>query len=158
MMPNSHHAELKRLAVLYWLGLSDPQAKDAWTMVEYETNPDPDDHLHELLINDPQTRGRILNFARSRLAFEPVSEEGIEYAKLVLQSEIQKFLNREKSAAAFCSFINHLDAQYVGEFYYPTWLGELWNCCDYCDDTWTLESSPHLAQKALEVLRQLESA
>ena len=163
MMPSSHRSELKRLAVLYWLGLSDPQAKDAWTMAEYETSSDPDHNLHELLINDPQTEDRLLNLAKSLLAFEPASKEGIEYAKLVLHSELHKFLNREVSAEAICSLVNRIDLQYLdaipreNEFYYPTWIGDLWNCCEYCDDTWTLESSPHLVKEALAVLSQFES-
>ena len=134
-------------------------------MAEYETSSDPDHNLHELLINDPQTEDRLLNLARSLIAFEPASKEGIEYAKLVLHSELHKFLNREVSAEAIYSLVNRIDEQYFdaipteneNEFYYPTWIGDLWNCFEYCDDTWTLESSPHLVKAALAVLRQIES-
>ena len=27
---------------------------------------------------------------------------------------------------------------------YPEWLGSLWNACDWCDESWTFENSPHL--------------
>ncbi|WP_180124369.1 hypothetical protein [Acinetobacter sp. YH12097] len=28
--------------------------------------------------------------------------------------------------------------------YYPEWIGDLYDACDWCDETWTIENSPHL--------------
>lgn len=28
--------------------------------------------------------------------------------------------------------------------YYPKWIGDLYDACDWCDETWTIENSPHL--------------
>lgn len=29
-------------------------------------------------------------------------------------------------------------------YYYPEWIGDLYDACDWCDETWTIENSPHL--------------
>jgi hypothetical protein len=164
-MTNAHQTELKRLAVLYSLGLADAQAKDAWTLVELEANSNQGPDLHELFVDNENTVDRILALARSRLAFEPVSLEGVEIAKTILRNELTRFLNREISPIVLCALVNRIELQYLGaipistvnESYYPRWIGDLYNNCDCCDDTWTLDSSPHLAREALAVLQKLEA-
>lgn len=38
--------------------------------------------------------------------------------------------------------------------YYSTWMGNLYNACDWCDETWTLEDNPHLL---IEVEKQIQN-
>jgi len=41
------------------------------------------------------------------------------------------------------------------ELEYPLWLGDLWNACDWCDESWSLSNSPHLKEEADKVIRYL---
>lgn len=36
--------------------------------------------------------------------------------------------------------------------YYPEWISDLYDACDWCDETWTHENSPHLI---IEVEKQI---
>ncbi len=37
-------------------------------------------------------------------------------------------------------------------------LGDLYNACDWCDDTWTLENAPYLAEESARVASKIEDA
>ncbi|MCW1916522.1 hypothetical protein OJ996_23245 [Luteolibacter sp. GHJ8] len=37
-------------------------------------------------------------------------------------------------------------------------LGNLYNACDWCDDGWTLENSPYLAEEAGRVASEIDRA
>jgi hypothetical protein len=149
----THQDELRRLTVLYWLGLTDSAAVDSWAMREYELNPDPDPDLSRLFAHDDETWQLLGRLAHMQLAFVPASQAGVEVTQTLLASFLQKFLNKEIQPDSLCKLVNAIDCQFLGALpidapgvaYYPTWLGDLWNCCEYCDTKSTFESEPHLA-------------
>jgi hypothetical protein len=53
--------------------------------------------------------------------------------------------------AGFIEAPRHLDEKIV---YYPSWLGDLYGACDWCDGEWTYENSPHLV---IEVKKQIQN-
>ena len=158
-----HEAELKRLAVIHWLGLVDTEALDRWVMEEYRINPDADPDLHTLLIFDDRLGARVVEFAKKRLGFEPVCIEGGKIAERILKSEMRKLLDRETTVPVFCKLVQSVDILVVDAglkecmqvISYPEWLGELWNLCDWCDESWTYGNSPELMSETFEILRKL---
>lgn len=61
-----------------------------------------------------------------------------------------------------CRIFNNIEIGFMGAArnlpvniaYYPTWMGNLYNACDWCDETWTLEDNPHLL---IEVEKQIQN-
>ncbi|EPG38188.1 hypothetical protein F907_02160 [Acinetobacter colistiniresistens] len=59
-----------------------------------------------------------------------------------------------------CRIFNNIEIGFMGAqrnlplniAYYPLWTGNLYHACDWCDETWTLENSPHLG---IEVKKQI---
>lgn len=159
----AHQDELRRLATLYWLGLTDSAAVDSWVLAEYEHNANPDPSLSRLLSHDNDAEHLLCRFAQSQLAFVPASNSGVEVAQSLLVTYLRRFLNKEIQPHALCSLVNAIDGQFLGALptvdpgvaYYPAWLGDLWNCCEYCDIKWTFESEPYLVQESQKVLAQL---
>ncbi len=40
---------------------------------------------------------------------------------------------------------------------HPSFIGDLYNACDWCDESWTLENAPYLVEEAERVLKALQS-
>lgn len=74
-------------------------------------------------------------------------------AKYLIES-IKKYLNDDTTPIDICRVIRKIDGGFMGAprdlpdniAYYPYWLGNLYDSCDWCDNTWTMDSAPHLKQ------------
>lgn len=61
-----------------------------------------------------------------------------------------------------CKIFNNIEAGFIGAprhldekiVYYPSWIGDLYGACDWCDEEWTHENSPHLL---IEVEKQIQN-
>ncbi|WP_228133118.1 hypothetical protein [Alkanindiges illinoisensis] len=45
----------------------------------------------------------------------------------------------------------------IDVLYYPEWIGSLYDACDWCDETWTIENMPHLltaAKQQISLIRK----
>jgi len=80
----------------------------------------------------------------------------------LLQRTIARLLNGELEPLRFCEFFGSLEAYCVdngpetaGQLYYPNFVGDLYNACDWCDESWTLDNSDQLREEATQVLRCL---
>jgi hypothetical protein len=64
-------------------------------------------------------------------------------AKKMLLEMCEAFLSKKITPLEFCALVQKLDAQFVSiaadtrETPYDGWLGNLYNCCDWCDERWT---------------------
>lgn len=80
--------------------------------------------------------------------FMPISEEGELIAIEILEEESMKFLNQDITPLQFCEIIRKLDANFLDlRNKYPDWLGNLYNECECCDESWTFADCPCLANE-----------
>jgi hypothetical protein len=62
---------------------------------------------------------------------------------------------RELTPMQFCKRIQEIEAQVLDHrMRYPLWLGEAWDACDWCDESWTVENSPWLIDIAKKIAPQ----
>lgn len=79
-------------------------------------------------------------------AFEWLSAE-------YLLHSLEDYLAQKIVPLQICTLIQKIESAMieVGQLspeniiYYPSWLGDLWNQCDWCDESWRFETHPHLA-------------
>lgn len=75
---------------------------------------------------------------------------------------LEHYQNGQISPFDLCRIFNNIEIGFMGAArnlpvniaYYPTWMGNLYNACDWCDETWTLEDNPHLL---IEVEKQIQN-
>ena len=158
-----HDRLLKYLTVLYWLGSSDHDAVISWAEQEFSQNPDPHPLLADIFGGHTDVGQLLSEIAFGRLGFAPASTDGESFAKAILASSLRQFLAREISPHELCQLVWAIDNKYLDASpregqsvaYYPQWLGDLWNACDWCDETWGYSSAPQLVSKAQAVLNSL---
>jgi len=86
--------------------------------------------------------------------FSPQSLSAEILAAKYLINLIKRYLNDEITPLDICRVINNIDCGFMNAprdlpnnvAYYPCWLGNLYSSCDWCDETWTNSSAPHLKQ------------
>ncbi len=86
--------------------------------------------------------------------FLPQSLSAEILAAKYLINLIKRYLNDEVIPIDICRVINNIDCGFMNAprdlpdnvTYYPCWLGNLYSSCDWCDETWTNSSAPHLKQ------------
>ena len=155
--------QLKRLTVLYWLGVEDPDAASAWAEQEVSSNPDAHPLVTEVFAGRMDIGHLLQEIASQQFGFHPSSEDGEFYARLILISYLRRFVAREISPYELCAIVLAIDNKYLdirplddpAIAYYPEWLGDLLNACDWCDETWTHASAGHLVTEAHVVLDAL---
>ncbi len=106
--------------------------------------------------------GLLLTIAYEVNGFKPASVAGEALATEALKKALNAFVTQAMSVQSFCLLVNRLDLAFNTELAgipRPTstsadgqwWLGDLWNCCDWCDESWTHADSPHLHEEAARV-------
>ncbi|EOR09038.1 hypothetical protein [Acinetobacter genomosp. 15BJ] len=73
---------------------------------------------------------------------------------------LEHYKNGQIRPFDLCRIFNNIEIGFIGAprnlpvniAYYPSWMGNLYNACDWCDETWTLENSSHLS---IEVKKQI---
>ncbi len=94
--------------------------------------------------------------------FQIGTEEDLEPCKAELKRQIGLLLDRQITPSNFCKFFNSMEVHLISDSEFTpdevAFLGNLYNCCDWCDDTWTLENSPHLAEEGARVASEIDKA
>ena len=116
--------------------------------------------VYELFNKDNSKAEELaLKIANDLHGFTPDSEQSELWAKELLKDFAQKLLNEEISVFTFCEFVRLCDGWFLGSrpmeegiSYYPSWLGDLWNGCDWCDETWQLHHHPELEREIRSIL------
>lgn len=143
-----------------WYGQADLESIKKWACSYIENNDDIPEEIFELLESDKyQFESLLLKLSKViDCDFSPQSIGAELLAAKHLIAVVLKYLNDEATPMDVCRVIGKIDAGFLGASrglpdniaYYPEWLGNLYNSCDWCDDTWTSSSAPHL-KKDLEV-------
>ncbi|MEX1366676.1 MAG: hypothetical protein AB1Z98_26355 [Nannocystaceae bacterium] len=126
---------------------------------------DPD--VFGILSRDVRTsRARFERYFRKvRPGFRIDSDEGIRACKTLLKQQIDRLHAEQIAPYAFCRFICALEAYYLdnaseidGAIPYPDFLGDLWNACDWCDESWTLDNAEDLRDESARIAQTLAEA
>jgi len=156
---------LYQLIVEYSLGLKDPSSVQACILSWMNADPCIPDLAYTVCGNDhPETEKALLSIAKyvdegftlTSLTAEQASAE-------VLISQGNLYLSGKISAIEFCRIVQEFDTRFIDSTpnYSFNWLGDLYNQCDWCDDSWSLTSRPqltsHIQEHLLEVERWLKS-
>lgn len=162
-----HDDQLRYLTMLYWLGGEDHSAIVDWFHIERVENPEPHYELRELLKpNRERSLSVLLEIAETQYGFQPASLAGETIAKTILKEHLERFLAGEIAPVALCSIAIDIDNSYLDttpaddgvDAFDVRWLGDLYNACDWCDESWTQDSAPHLVTEAERVLANLHAA
>jgi hypothetical protein len=120
-----------------------------------ELAPETNDALLHLTNLDPRETPDVTAIAvRELISLIPNANDNTPH-ELKIAREIKRLLNRVIPPFQFCKIVNSLDASLSDSGRYPKWLGELWNACDWCDESWTLENQKHLKDTAERLLTTL---
>ena len=151
---------LDRIAFEYWAGVGSKTDFEAWAVSELRKEEPHPDACEMFNLSEEEAEKQSIRLSAEILNFEPVSEKGEEWAKELLMEYCEKLLNEKITPFEFCRLVEVFDVNFLGirthedgSLEYPEWLGDLWNNCDWCDETWTLSNSPHLAEEADKVLK-----
>ena len=157
---------LNRLAIEFWCGVGDLNELSSWADAAVM---EPSE-FHPLILDlyprpTPElTTELLLRMAYEINGFRPASIEAEPLAIETLRKALDAFASQAMSVQSLCLLVNRLDLTFNIELAgipRPTstladgqwWLGDLWNCCDWCDESWTHESSTHLHVEATRVFR-----
>lgn len=152
---------LDKIAFELWAGSGEVKDLEDWAESELrKDNPHPDAcELFNLSRHDAAEHA--LRLAKEILGFTPVSEKGEEWAIELLSQNCARLVAGEISPMKFCSLVQLFDANFIGmrtledgSLEYPEWLGDLWNHCDWCEDSWSQSNSPHLVAEARKIMEK----
>ena len=151
--------QLDRIAFEYWAGVGSKLDLEAWAESELRKDVPHADACEMFNLSEEEAEKNSIRLAAEVLNFEPVSEKGEKWAKVLLKQYCKKLLSEEITPFEFCRLVQVFDANFLGlrtlengSLEYPAWLGDLWNNCDWCDETWSLSNSTHLEAEARKVL------
>ena len=169
---NNWREQLNRLAVEFWCGVGDLSEAPTWADVANaemgEVHPDVWDIYASPTAE--RTTNLLLKIAKDVNGFTPTSLGAKPFAVNALKKALTLFLSKDISVQELCRLVSSLDTTFVvgppketGIYDPPPislcpdipWLGNLWNCCDWCDDSWTFDNSSHLVAEAQRVLAML---
>ena len=146
----------QELLVECWYDKVDLESIHQWAYEFVENNDDIPEEVFELLDADKyQFEAILLKLSQVIDSdFSPQSLNAEILAAKHLISLAAKYLIDGVTPMDVCRVVNKIDSGFLDAprglpdniAYYPDWLGNLYNSCDWCDDTWTCDSAPHLKQ------------
>jgi len=152
--------EIRKIAFKYWAVIGSQEELENWAQQELLKNRQPHPDVYDLFnLTYEEAKKVALRLARDLHDFSPTSEQGEDWARELLHLYGQKLLDEKINVLTFCQLVQKFDNAFLDArptdddtVYYPEWLGNLWNWCDWCDETWTLESSPELVEEVRRIL------
>lgn len=96
----------------------------------------------------------VCRLAKEVNGFEVNSLEAEPFAKEALAIATEQLLKENITVPKYCELIKQLDAAFniaMDERPEPIkewWMGDLWNCCDWCDESWNHRNSKELLDEA----------
>lgn len=150
----------REILVECWYDQIDLESIKHWAYSYIENDDDIPEEMFELLDADKYQFESLL-LKMSRVIDSDFSPQSISAELLAAEHLIKtasKYLDGECTPMDVCRVVGKIDGGFLGAprglpdnvAYYPSWLGNLYNSCDWCDDTWTNTSAPHL-KKDLEI-------
>lgn len=170
---NNWREQLNRLAVEFWCGVGNLSELSAWADIANsemgEVHPDVWD-IYASPTAEQATR-LLLKVAKDVNGFSPESLSAEPFAINALRKALTLFLSKEFSVQELCKLVDSLDTVFAIRLPKETgiydqsprtslmvnfpWLGNLWNSCDWCDESWTFDNSQPLVAEAQRVLSLL---
>jgi hypothetical protein len=163
---------LNLLATRFWYGCGELEELAAWADAanaeEWEVHPDVWSLYGETSI--PYAKALIVRLAAELNGFTPVSPEGERYAARVLGEQLDAFVREQISPFALCTLVQRMDTDFISvrdeqarraksrTLDYPSWLGNLWSCCDWCEEHETHADRPALLEEARRVMQALAAS
>ena len=168
-----HHwrVELNRLTTEFWLGVGDLSEIIIWAELANADSGEVHPNVWELYAFHEHEEATLIlcKIAKDVNDFSPNSWAAKPYAINTLKKALSQFLNKKIPVTSLCSLINTLDANFITNDFAGQprpqrlqnldkldWLGDLWNCCDWCDEHWNYENSFHLVAQAKKVAITLQ--
>lgn len=152
--------QIDRIAFEFWSGIGSKSDLEDWAEEQLRKD-DPHPDVYELFnLSDVDAEKESVRLAIEIADFSPTSEQSEKWAKEILVEHCQKLLKEEITPLQFCNLVNQFESCFLGArdvgdglAYYPEWLGDLCNCCDWCDKSWDLSNSSHLAEEAKKIMK-----
>lgn len=154
--------ELNRLATEFWFRSGDLAEVMPWVETAYEAGETGFELADLWGCTDIElARSHLQSLAKEINGFKPWSDAAQSFAVSALKRALRRYVAHEIAPAALCRLIDELDTAFLDKSPLPNlecWMGDLWNCCDWCDATWTFDNVPHLEAEVIAVLARLEAA
>ena len=156
--------DYRQLSVACHFGSASKDDIEAFIQSFVDSGEDYDSRIFDAHASEVRVaQTKILEFMA--LSFPDLligTEECIEACKAELKRQIGLLLDGQITPLNFCRFFNSMEVQLVTDSKFlpdeVAFLGDLYNCCDWCDETWTLENSPHLAEESARVASNIDKA
>lgn len=147
---------IEEILVKTWLDEVDVEAIEEWAYIFIDKNDDIPQEVFELLEAEKHDYEYLLLDVALLLNeyFSPQSLNTEILAAKYLAVVATDYLNDLIYPTDICRVIGNIDTHFMDAprdlpdniAYYPYWLGDLYNSYDWCDETWTDNSAPHLKQ------------
>ena len=132
----------------------------------YEYDTKSDDEYFKILDSDLlESEALLLELARKiNLSFSKNSLISEVFSAQYLLERLKEYLNNQIKPLVLCNMITEMEVTFLGAprslpegvAYYPEWLGNLWNACDWCDESWTFENSSELKTEIRIQIQKIE--
>ncbi|WKE64242.1 hypothetical protein PVT67_11125 [Gallaecimonas kandeliae] len=145
---------LQELLIEYWYDQLDLESIKKWAYSYISENDDIPEELFELLDADKYQFESLL-LKLSMTIEKDFSSQSVGAEILAAKHLIKvaaNYLEGKLTPVDVCRVVGKIDSGFLGAprglpknvAYYPNWLGNLYDSCDWCDETWTSDSAPHL--------------
>ena len=154
----------RQLAIACHFGSASRVDIDTYIESVVLSGKDYDSRIFEAHARDLKVaQAKILAFITvSFPEFEINSEDLLELCKSELKRQIGLLLDKKITPSSFCEFFNLMESKLVFDSEFAsdelTFMGDLYNCCDWCDDTWTHDNSRHLTAEGIRVIAGIDNA
>jgi len=153
----NHSDQLKRLLIERELAMDEFQYSSVadWASAEV-SSPNPHPLAYDLFDRDCDVHATIKQIAAERFEFFPGCADGNRIVGLIVVEYLKRYINRELTPMELCKFIAIVDAYYIdcvpNDHPVLQWVSDLYNACDWCDDSW---EQTILVEDAERVIQEL---
>lgn len=170
---NDWRDDLNRLTVEFHYGVGDLSEVASWAAVANAETGEVHPLVWDIFMTPASSAmtSLLTQMAWDISKFRPDSQEALPFAIDSLRKALTQFFARERTVQSLCELVSDLDTIHVlglpnddrpagtpvNEVPAFFWLGNLWNCCDWCDASWTYENSQSLVDEARRVLERLDN-
>jgi hypothetical protein len=149
------------LAVRAWLRLASPSEIDEWAEGHLGRGGEPVADIVDLFRESHERKlDAFLVVAEQYFGFNLATIPGARAVERVIADLCRAVLGGAVTVSTLCAAVKRLDAYFVSdhpESPVPDGLVELWNTCDWCNDSWTINSQPHLEGDLKAAIARLDA-
>ena len=156
--------DYRQLAVACHYGSVSKPDIDAFIQSIVDGEDEYDGRLFEAYTNDlSAAQKKIFEFIEiSHPGFQLKADGFLLACRAELRRQIALLLDGKITPVVFCRFFNSMEIDLITDHSFSSddlgFLGDLYNACDYCDDRWTLQNTPYLAEECTRVSDEIDKA